>query len=436
MTFWIILAITTFAAAALLSAPFIRRLERPRAELAGNIEVCRDQLKEVESKQRQGVIDDAQAEASRLEIARRVLAADRSEQSVMPKLTVSERNFTMICVAGIVVLGSVGLYTTMGNPDLPSTPVSVAATGSTSLTREPSIPENLMAPLQAFASETKGQSRSQAGLPPVDEMIQRLTARLLQNPKDAQGWRTLGWSYFNVGRFNEASEAYAKAIELNPNVADVRSARIEAMVRSADGVVTTEASNAIDDTLKIDPQNARARFFRGLAKEQGGDKTSALADWIEVRRDANPDEPWVPELKNRISGLQRELGLDAGASPAEPKTAMADELPETSKTQGSSQLPSATEKGPGPQDVRTAEAMPAAERSAMIRGMVDRLADRLEKAPRDADGWIKLIQSRIVLGETELAKQALNRGIETFNDDTQQRDRIVAAAQQLGLNQQ
>jgi cytochrome c-type biogenesis protein CcmH len=441
MTFWIILAITTFAAAALLSAPFIRRLERPRAELAGNIEVCRDQLKEVESKQRQGVIDDAQAEASRLEIARRVLAADRSEQSVMPKLTVSERNFTMICVAGIVVLGSVGLYTTMENPDLPSTAVSVAVQPvSTSLTREPSIPENLMAPLQAFASETKGQakgqSRSQAGLPPVDEMIQRLTARLLQNPKDAQGWRTLGWSYFNVGRFNEASEAYAKAIELNPNVADVRSARIEAMVRSADGVVTTEASNAIDDTLKIDPQNARARFFRGLAKEQGGDKTSALTDWIEVRRDANPDEAWVPELKNRISGLQRELGLDAGASPAEPKAAMAGESPETSKTQGSSQLPSATEKGPGPQDVRTAEAMPAAERSAMIRGMVDRLADRLEKSPRDADGWIKLIQSRIVLGETELAKQALNRGIETFNDDTPQRDRIIAAAQQLGLNQQ
>jgi cytochrome c-type biogenesis protein CcmH len=437
MTFWVILAITTSAAAALLSAPFIRRLDRPRAELAGNIEVCRDQLKEVESKQRQGLIDDAQAEASRLEIAKRVLAADRSEQPVMPKLSVSERNFTMICVAGIVVLGSVGLYTTMGNPDLPSTPVSVAAQPvSTSLTREPSIPENLMAPLQAFASETKGQSRSQAGLPPVDEMIQRLTARLLQNPKDAQGWRTLGWSYFNIGRFNEASEAYAKAIELNPNVADVRSARIEAMVRSADGIVTAEASNAIDDTLKIDPQNARARYFRGLAKEQGGDKTSALTDWIEVRKDANPDEPWVPELKNRISGLQRELGLDAGAGPTEPKTVMAGESPETSKTQGSSQLPSATAKGPGPQDVRTAEAMPAAERSAMIRGMVDRLADRLEKSPRDADGWIKLIQSRMVLGETELAKQALNRGIETFNDDTPQRDRIIAAAQQIGLNQQ
>jgi len=72
----------------------------------------------------------------------------------------------------------------------------------------------------------------------------------------------------------------------------------------------------------------------------------------------------------------------------------------------------------------------------MIQGMVDRLANRLEKSPRGADGWIKLIQSRMVLGEAELAGQALARSIEAFNDDTEQRDRIIAAAQQLGLNQQ
>ena len=64
--------------------------------------------------------------------------------------------------------------------------------------------------------------------------------------------------------------------------------------------------------------------------------------------------------------------------------------------------------------MRAAEAMAPADRSAMIRGMVDRLASRLEKSPRDADGWIKLMQSRMVLGETELAKQALVRGPEPF----------------------
>ena len=438
MAFWIILAIMTSTAAALLSVPFIRRVDRRQAASAADIEVYRDRLKEVESERRQGVIDDAQAEAARLEIVKRALTADKIEQPAMPILSGREREFAAICMTGITVLGSVGLYAAMGNPGQPSMRSSDAAQqAATPVAREPAVPENLVAPLQAFVSETKGQAQRQSGLPPVDEMIQRLAARLQQNPGDGQGWRTLGWSYLNIGRFSEASEAYAKAIELNPNDAETRSARVEALVRSAAGVVTTDAKNAIEDTLKIDPKNTHARFYKGLAKEQEGDKTSALTDWREVLKDANPAEPWVPDLKNKISELERDLGPAAAPAPppAETTSAIAGGSPEASQAPGEPQMPPAIEKGPSPQDVQTADAMPPAERSTMIRGMVDRLASRLEKSPRDADGWIKLIQSRMVLGETELAKQALDRGIEAFNDDTQQRDRIVAAAQQLGLNQ-
>jgi cytochrome c-type biogenesis protein CcmH len=42
--------------------------------------------------------------------------------------------------------------------------------------------------------------------------------------------------------------------------------------------------------------------------------------------------------------------------------------------------------------------MPPGDRAAMIQSMVDSLARRLEQSPRDADGWIKLIRSRVVLG--------------------------------------
>jgi cytochrome c-type biogenesis protein CcmH len=116
------------------------------------------------------------------------------------------------------------------------------------------------------------------------------------------------------------------------------------------------------------------------------------------------------------------------------KPATAGGLLETLRAQGRPQMSQANEKGPTLEDVQVAEAMPPVDRSAMIRGMVDGLANRLETSPRDADGWIKLIRSRMVLGETELAKQALARGLEVFAEDKQQRDRIGAAAQQLGLN--
>jgi cytochrome c-type biogenesis protein CcmH len=432
MTLWLVLTIMTSVAAVLVSAPFIRRFGQPSAASTGNVEVYRDQLKELEDEVRYGLIDDTQAETARIEIKRRALAAERAEGPVKPNLSSDERIFAAIGVAGVVVLGSVGLYAVTGNPDLPSVQrLDAAQRAPAAFSQDLSIPESFAASA-APASESLRQLQPQAGLPPVDEMIRRLAARLLQNPKDVEGWRTLGWSYFSMGRFSDASEAYAKAIELSPNIAEIRSARVEALVRSADGVVTSDAKSAIENTLKLDPKDARARFFEGLAKEQGGDRTSALAEWIDLQKDVNSDEPWVSDLKKRISELEAGIGTSL---PGVPRPATAgNELLERLRASGGPQMSRPLEKGPTPEDVRAAEAMLPAERSAMIRGMVDGLANRLEQSPRDADGWIKLIRSRVVLGETELAKRALARGLEVFTDDKQQQDRIVTAAQQLGLS--
>jgi len=432
MTLWLVLTIMTSVAAVLVSAPFIRRFGRPYAASTGNVEVYRDQLKELEDEVRHGLIDDTQAETARVEIKRRALTAERTEGPVKPKLSSDERIFAAIGVAGVVVFGSVGLYAVTGSPDLPAMRGSGAAQRAPApFAQDLSIPESFTASA-APASESLRPLQPQAGLPPVDEMIRRLATRLLQNPKDAEGWRTLGWSYFSIGRFSEASEAYGKAIELSPNAAEIRSARIEALVRSADGVVTPDAKSAIEDTLKLDPKDARARFFEGLAKEQGGDRTSALAEWIELQKDVNSDEPWVSDLKKRISALEGGIGTSPTGVPR-PATA-GSELLERLRASGGPQNARPREKEPTAEDVRAAEAMLPADRSAMIRAMVDGLASRLEQSPRDADGWIKLIRSRVVLGETELAKQSLVRGLEVFADDKQQQERIVTAAQQLGLS--
>jgi cytochrome c-type biogenesis protein CcmH len=433
MTLWLVLTIMTSVAAVMVSAPFIRRFNRSQAGAVGDIEVYRDQLKEVESELQQGLIDAAQAETARVEIKRRALAADRMEQTALPALSRDDRNFAVMGVTGIVVLGSVGLYAATGNPDLPSMQGASAPRTTSGLAREASTPESFTVPTQSPAGEDRRQPRLQTGLPPVEEMIGRLAARLAQNSNDVAGWRTLGWSYASIGHFSEAAEAYAKAIELSPGATEIRSARIEALVKSADGIVTADARNAIEETLRVDSKDARARFFKGLAKEQDGDKASALAQWTELLKDVNSDEPWVADLQNRISMLERDIGVDA-IRPTPPRPSTAGGLLEALGASTGPQMSRPIEKGPNPEDVRAAEAMPAGDRAAMIQGMVDGLAGRLEKSPRDADGWIKLIRSRAVLGETELAKRALARGLDVFADDRQERDRIAAAARQLGLS--
>jgi cytochrome c-type biogenesis protein CcmH len=78
-------------------------------------------------------------------------------------------------------------------------------------------------------------------------------------------------------------------------------------------------------------------------------------------------------------------------------------------------------------------AMPPQERDATIRAMVDGLAHRLESSPRDVEGWIRLMRSRVVLGENEVAATAFRKALGAFVDDSVASAKITAAATELGL---
>jgi cytochrome c-type biogenesis protein CcmH len=433
MTMWLAQTIATSVIAVLLSVLFVRWFGQPRTQVPDDIGTCLDQLSKVEGDLRQGLIDDAAADAARLEIRKRALASSGERP---PQFLAGRSGFVLASVAGIAIAAAAGLYATTRDANVSAMPGPTAGREARAPIAEdvPAVRRLAQAVTQTgSANWWEPQPQPQSGLPSVEEMIQRLAARLEKNPKDSEGWRTLGWSYLNVGRFSEASDAYARAIELNPGNSELRTSRIEAMIRSSDGKVTAAAVEAIEDALKIDPQSVRARFFKGLVKAQSGDKAAALADWTDLLGKVKPDEPWLPELRNRISELERDLGSGAPASAAKSGSATSGNAPLISKNE--SRLPVPVEKGPSAQDVQAANAMSPADRSVMIHNMVDGLARRLEQSPRDADGWIKLIRSRIVLGETDQAKRALARGIEVFTDDAEQRDRIIAAARELGLNE-
>ena len=65
--------------------------------------------------------------------------------------------------------------------------------------------------------------------------------------------------------------------------------------------------------------------------------------------------------------------------------------------------------------------------------MVDGLASRLESSPHDVDGWARLMRSRVVLGEREVAATAFRKALEVFKDDQAASGKITAAAIALGL---
>jgi cytochrome c-type biogenesis protein CcmH len=333
-----------------------------------------------------------------------------------------------VAIVGAIVLGIVGLYTLGDSPDMPSGSPQIRSAGQSGA----SAVEALAAAMLPEGGEDRSPGQPQARLGTVDEMIGRLVERLNRNPNDPEGWRMLGWSYFNTERFAQSAAAYAKAIELNPQNASFRISRGEALVRAADGLVTDEAKAVFEQALRLDAKDPRGRFFMGLAKEQGGNKLAALDDWIAILNETDSNDPWVNDLVQRVTELGQETGIDVSARLHRRKPADGGLLGMLQQRETAPPV-AAPKSGPSAEDVRNAAAMTSSDRMAMVQGMVDRLASRLVQSPRDADGWIKLMRSRKVLGDTEAAEQTFRLALDVFKDDPREQEQISAAARELDL---
>jgi cytochrome c-type biogenesis protein CcmH len=83
--------------------------------------------------------------------------------------------------------------------------------------------------------------------------------------------------------------------------------------------------------------------------------------------------------------------------------------------------------------MEAAKGIPPSEQDAMVRAMVDRLANRLRQNPRNAEGWIQLMRSRMVLNDPNAAREALRSGLAAFQGDAAAQARLRTAAGELGV---
>jgi cytochrome c-type biogenesis protein CcmH len=439
MVLGVILTVVISIVAAIVSALSLRRYDQEKvATSEGDISACIDQLTELEKKAAAGTIDGNEADVTRADIKRRILSAGRTEKLDRARLSLSKRNLAVVAVAGIAIVGSFGLYA--WNNDLANsiTSMQLGSRNSTSVVDQLAAATAALPPGPLFLqNQQRGrvQGQQQATLGSVEEMIDRVVQRLKRNPKDVEGWRVLGWSYFNTDRFEESSAAYAKAIELSPNNAELRSAYGEALVRAAAGNVTDEAKAVFERTLQLNPADSRAHFFIGLSKEQAGDKMSALNDWIAILNHGDSSEPWFADLTQRANKLGQDVGVDVSSLLHRGNAETTGGVLGSLEKQQSAAPDAARKTEPTAEDVRNAEAMAPTDRAAMIRGMVDRLAARLEETPNDVEGWIKLIRSRKILGENDAAEEALHRALDIFKGAPQEQEKIVTVGHGLGLLQ-
>jgi cytochrome c-type biogenesis protein CcmH len=177
---------------------------------------------------------------------------------------------------------------------------------------------------------------------------------------------------------------------------------------AANGVVTDEAKAAFERALAHDAKLPKARFFLGVAAHQDGQGDKAISIWRDMLKDAPPDSPWAGMVRETLARV--EGGTSAGQPAA-----------------------SAAAPGPSADDIAAADKMAPEDRSAMVRGMVERLAERLQRDGSDVDGWLRLVRAYTVMGDRGKAISAVADARKALGHDADKLRRLDELVRELKL---
>lgn len=223
--------------------------------------------------------------------------------------------------------------------------------------------------------------------------VSRVEAHLAQNPDDGRGWEVLAPVYLKSGRAADAVKAYAASVRLNGETAPRLAAYGEALVASAEGIVEADARRMFEKAVALDRNAPKARFYLALAAEQDGDKAGAITRLRELAAAAPADASWLPAVEERIARLE-----------------------------GTPTSSSSLANLPGDQ-------------RAQIDAMVDGLAARLEVDGSDAEGWLRLVRSYVVLDKPDRARDVLAKARQALDGKPAAVERLAALARELKLDE-
>ena len=350
--FWMVAGLLILVALAALLRPLVWRAGRGASEGEAAVAMFRRQLADIDTELAQGRLASDEAAAARTEITRRMLAAaDREHEEVdLDGANTTEASWrlgTAVGVAGILPTAALAIYFAVGAPAAINSP--------------------------ATASTARGAG--QHAVPELAAVADQLKARLEREPDHPEGWVLLGRTLTSLQRFDEARDAYGRAIAFKPNEPQLHAELGEVLVLAAGGTVTPAA----EAEFAKSGDDPRARFYGAEAALQRGDNSAAKTALQALLADAPADAPWRKAVAARLAEI----------APGE--------------------QPAGTKAGPTAQDIAAARSMSPEERQAMIRSMVERLAARLEQQPDDKEGWARLAHAYDVLGESDKAQAARAR---------------------------
>ncbi len=407
MLFWGVSAVVVGLCSWLILRPMMRQDATQFDE--SDAEVYRDQLKEIERDVARGLLNDAEAETTRAEVGRRLLAAAERKTTISAGAPRRATTLGLILVLVTLVVGTLAIYTgsetvlsgagledtdiadlkNRTSVDLPIGEGAVrigpifAGIGSPGMPDMPLANRDFRAERptqedieQQFAAENKLEEAT----PSVRDqaLLDQLSEKLEERPDDATGFRLLANAQASLGRYGAAWRAQERVVDIKGD--DVSGEELttlaELMIFAARGYVSPTTEDILARALTVDPTDRRARYYSGAALAQNGEPELALRFWGGLLEEGPADAPWKDPVRQQVRKLAQDTGV---------------------------QLPEGMLAGPTQEQIEAAQEMSEEDQQAMIRGMVEGLASRLAEDGGPPEEWARLISALGVLGESERA---------------------------------
>jgi cytochrome c-type biogenesis protein CcmH len=281
MSLFLILAcLVALAALAILLVPFWKapRAEQESPEASEETRKLRDQLRQLAKRHAEGEVDDKHYNRRKAGLERKLVdslvhAPAQSSAPAQPS-----RNLGLALSAFVVAIAAGG-YAWVGTPQ--------ALTVVAGRTAEATDNQHALSNEQIVA------------------MVDKLAARLKNEPDNAEGWIVLARSYAVMGRHADALPAFRKALELRKDdpmlLADLADTLAVTQGRSLDG----EPMRLVEQALKLDPDNVKALSLAGTFAFNQKDYATAIRHWERVLQVAPADSPLAQQMRGGIEEARR-----------------------------------------------------------------------------------------------------------------------------------
>jgi cytochrome c-type biogenesis protein CcmH len=252
------------------------------------------------------------------------------------------------------------------------------------------------------------------------QTVAAMRQRLAEDPDNHRGWYLLGFTLQQMGQFGEARQAYQRAMQLQPNNPDYIASLGEMILVMGGEGADREAESLFRRALEFRRDHPAPRYYLAILKDQQGKHQEAVDELVALLKEAPAGAMWETQVRAAAEKIAQVNNINiAGRLPPPP-----------APTPATAAIP-----GPTREQMDAARNIAPSEQDQMVKGMVDRLAARLQQNPKDERGWMMLMRSRLVQNDRDGAGAALRSGLAAFGDDPAAQQRLREAATQLGIPQ-